>query len=85
MYSVGPYDYQREFSILGGILPHFISGLEIIRTNDFYPNPNIFKADITNELFFSGLAIDQSNFDDVLNLTNYKRTLITDGINVWDR
>jgi len=85
VYSVGPYDYQREFSILGGILPHFISGIEIIRTNDFYPNPNIFKAEITNELFFSGLVIDQSNFDEVVNLTNYKRTLITDGINLWER
>lgn len=84
-YSVGPYDYQKELSIIGGILPHFISGLEIIKTKEFYPNPNIFINEITNEHFLNGLEIDQSNFENIINSTNYKITLETDGIDVWER
>ncbi|REG88761.1 hypothetical protein [Flavobacterium aquicola] len=84
-YSVLPYDYQKELTIIGGILPHFISGLEIIKTKEFYPNPNIFINDITNEHFLNGLEIDQSNFDNIVNSTNYKITLETDGIDIWER
>lgn len=84
LYGVGPYHYQSESSILGGILPHFISGLEITSTNDFFPNPNIFNVEITNEIFLNGLEIDQRNFYDIADLTNYKRTLSSDGINMWE-
>tara|TARA_R110000868_G_scaffold144361_1_gene363345 strand:- start:6090 stop:6983 length:894 start_codon:yes stop_codon:yes gene_type:complete len=83
-YSVGPYHYQKESTILGGILPHFISGLELTSTKDFFPNPNIFNADITNKIFLKGLEIDQINFHEIANLTNYKRTLSTDGIAMWE-
>ncbi len=72
LYSFGPYDYQKEFSFIGGILPHFISALEITTTNEFFPNPNIFKRNITTEHFLHGLEIDQSNFDDIVKLTSYK-------------
>ncbi len=84
MYNFGPYSYQKEFSILGGILPHFIMGMENKRTNEFFPNINIFKTDITDEIFLSGLDIDQSNFDNIRNQTNYNRTLVTDGTNIWE-
>ena len=82
LYSIGPYDYQKEFSVLGGILPHYISGLEIKSTNDFYPSPNIFNQDITNETFLNGLEIDQRNFHTIIKLTNYKTAIVTDGQNM---
>ena len=83
-YSLGPYDYQKEFSVLGGILPHYISGLEIKSSNDFYPNPNIFKQEITNDTFLNGLDIDQRNFHNIIRLTNYKTVLKTDGLEMWE-
>lgn len=84
-YSLGPYDYQKEFSVLGGILPHFISGLEITRSNEFFPNPNIFSNQITDEIFISGLEINQINFENIFNLTNYKRSLVTNGLDIWEK
>ncbi|WP_028374941.1 hypothetical protein [Leeuwenhoekiella sp. MAR_2009_132] len=83
-YSIHPYQYQREYSILGGILPHFISGLELIESKEFYPNPNIFKQEIDNSTFLNGLKINQENFHNIANLTNYKRTLTTDGNKTWE-
>lgn len=83
-YSFGPYDYQKEFSVLGGILPHYISGLEIKASNDFYPNPNIFRQEITNETFLNGLEIDQRNFQNIIRMTNYKTALETDGADIWE-
>lgn len=84
-YSLGPYDYQKEFSVLGGILPHYISGLELKSSNDFYPNPNIFRQEITNETFLNGLDIDQRNFHKIIKLTNYKTAIETDGVEMWER
>lgn len=84
IYSVGPYDYQKEFSVLGGILPHYISGLEIKSSNDFYPNPNIFRQEITNETFLNGLEIDQRNFHDIIKLTNYKTVIESNGLDMWE-
>jgi len=84
IYNYHPYQYQREFSILGGILPHFISGLELIKTGEFYPNPNIFGQDIDNSTFLNGISINQQNFQEIVSSTNYKRTLTTDGHNTWE-
>lgn len=83
-YSLGPFDYQKEFSVLGGILPHFISGLELMSTNRFYPNPNIFCNEVSDQIFITGLEIDQTNFGKVLALTNYRRSLVTDGQSIWE-
>lgn len=84
IYTLGPYHYQREFSILGGILPHFILGIENARTKEFYPNPNIFRSEITNKTFLYGLNIDQTDFEDILELTNYKKSIVTNGIHMWE-
>jgi len=84
-YSLGPYDYQKEFSVLGGILPHYISGFEIKSSNEFYPNPNIFRQEITNATFLNGFDIDQRNFDNILKLTNYKTAIETDGKEIRER
>ncbi|MEO9507923.1 MULTISPECIES: hypothetical protein [Flavobacteriaceae] len=83
-YSFHPYQYQKEYSVLGGILPHFISGIELVESGDFYPNPNIFNQDISNSTFLNGININQEHFHEIANLTNYKRTLTTDGNNTWE-
>ena len=83
-YNFHPYQYQREYSILGGILPHFISGIELFESRDFYPNPNIFIQDISTSTFLNGLNINQTHFHEIANLTNYKRTLSTDGNDTWE-
>jgi len=82
-----PFPFQKETSLLGGIFPHFIWAIEITLNNksSFHLNPAIFKNVITDKLFINGLEIDQSNFDDIINLTKYKRTIITDGINMWEQ
>lgn len=84
-YYDAPYINQKEISFLGGIIPHFISGIEIESTNRFYPNPAIFENTITEETFLKGLLIDQTNFDDVLALTNYHGSMATDGEKIWER
>lgn len=83
-YTLGPYHYQKEISMLGGILPHFIAGVEFSNSKEFYPNPNIFKQNISDKTFLSGLDIDQTKFDDILLLTNYKRSLVTNGVDIWE-
>ena len=83
-YNFHPYQYQREYSVLGGILPHFISGIEFIQSNDFYPNPNIFNQEISNSTFLKGIEINQERFHEIAKLTNYRITLTTDGNNTWE-
>lgn len=84
IYNFHPYQYQREYSVQGGILPHFISGIEFTDSSDFYPNPNIFKQEISNTTFLKGININQEHFHEIANLTNYKITLATDGNNTWE-
>lgn len=83
-YSLGPYHYQKEYSLLGGIFPHFIFGVEFSHLNKFFPNPNILNQKITTETFYYGLNIDQTNFYDVLNSTNYKKAIISNGFEIWE-
>ncbi len=83
-YKTSPYSYQKEITIFGGIFPHFISGIEVAKTKSFYPNPNIFNGKITKDTFLYGLNIDQSNFEVIAKLTNYKKTIITDGKDTWE-
>ena len=52
--------------------------------NKFVPNPNIFNQDINEYSLYFGLDIDQSNFFEVLELTNYKRSITTNGKVYWE-
>lgn len=83
-YSFHPFQYQKEYSLLGGILPHFIHMIEFCYLNKFVPNPNIFNQNINEYSFYFGLDIDQSNFFKVLELTNYKRSITTNGKICWE-
>lgn len=83
-YTFHPFQYQKEYSLLGGILPHFIHMIEFCYLNKFVPNPNIFNQDINEYSFYYGLDIDQSNFFSVLELTNYKKSITTNGSIYWE-
>lgn len=83
-YSFHPFQYQREYSLLGGILPHFIHMIEFCDQNIFIPNPNIFKQEINDYTFYYGLDIDQSNFTEIIELTNYKKSITTNGTIYWE-
>lgn len=84
IYTSFPYSYQKEITIYGAIFPHFISGIEVALTKRFYPNPHIFNTVITRDTFLFGLNIDQKNFKDMVRLTNYKKTIASDGIDIWE-
>ena len=67
------YSYQKEISIKGGILPHFIIGYIKKETNEFIINENLlafvnFPIDL---LIKEGLLLNQDNFEDILSETNY--------------
>jgi hypothetical protein len=78
-YSGMPYKNQKEISVLAGILPHYIIGLEIIEDEIFFINPNIFINAITDNLFIDGLDIDQTDFDEVLKQTKYRKSFWVQG------
>lgn len=67
-----PYTEQKETSLLAGILPHFIIGIEIPADETLYLNPNIFTNEINDDLFLQGMIINQTNFISIWKKTNYK-------------
>lgn len=84
-YSGMPYKSQNEISILAGILPHYIIGLQIIDDENFFINPNIFINPITDNLFIDGLNINQDDFDNVLRQTNYRKSFEVQGSKIRER
>jgi len=75
-----PYKNQKEISVFGAILPHFIYSFEY--RGDIYVNPAIDTTPNLKEAIFSGLKIKQENFMVKLSKeTRYKFGLQTDGIN----
>lgn len=83
-YSIGPYHYQKEISVLGGILPHFIACIESVDNGEIYPNPHIFSSEINNNTFLYGLDIDQRNFEDYFTSSNYTRSIVSNGNTMWE-
>jgi hypothetical protein len=80
-----PYKTQKEISILAGILPHYIIGLQIIEDERFLINPNIFINPITDNLFIDGLSINQDDFDEVLRQTSYRKSFEVQGSRIRER
>ncbi len=68
---------ENEISIKGGLLPHFIFGIEYIskdKKSEFIVNPYLFKENYNiNEITTKGFPINQEYFMDVINSTNYNR------------
>lgn len=79
VYVGNPYSNQREVSIFAGILPHYIIGLEVTTENTFFINPNLFVNSVSKSTIMDGFNIDQDNFDEILKLTNYKTSFLTNG------
>ncbi|MDD4328995.1 MAG: hypothetical protein PHD79_03505 [Aliarcobacter sp.] len=71
------YSDENEISIKGGLLPHFIFGIEYIskdKKSEFIVNPYLFKENYNiNEITTKGFPINQEYFMDVINSTNYNR------------
>lgn len=80
-----PYPNQKEVSILAGILPHYILGLEILGDGKFYFNPSLFSNSISEALFLEGIDIDQEKFDEVLMQTNYEHGFVVTGNNFKEK
>jgi len=79
------YSYQKEISIKGGILPHYLLGYIKKETNEFILNPNLFKykIPILNLIKF-GIPLNQDNFDEILSETNYTGYFTIDTENNYD-
>jgi hypothetical protein len=78
-----PYP-QEEISIIGGLLPHYIIGVEFIKKKIFLLNPFIFRAKITDQLFINGLPIDQSKFFVELNKTGHSHGFVSHKDKIMD-
>ncbi|MDO6804007.1 hypothetical protein Q4595_16295 [Wenyingzhuangia sp. 1_MG-2023] len=68
-----PFKEQFEETIFAGILPHYISAVEILSETKSYINPSIFKNKISERLFTDGLNIDQNEFEEYIIKTKFRK------------
>ncbi len=80
------YPQQKEHSIKGGILPHFLFGYIRPTTRVFELNPNLFNvSQNVKEKIMDGFMIDQSQFSSKLRETDYEIFFSVDGSGrYWD-
>lgn len=70
------YHHENEISIKGGLLPHFILGIECIENcqRTFVVNPCLFDKSLTvADIVTKGFPINQEFFNDVIKTTQYNR------------
>ena len=84
-YKNAPYKNEKEVSILAGILPHYIIGLQVIEDEVFFINPNIFSNPVNDNLFIQGFNINQDGFDEIIKLTKYKKSFESQGNKIRER
>lgn len=75
-YVSSPYPFQKEITLKGGILPHFLLGYFRCNCNYknlvFEVNPHLFSTSRNlHEITKEGFEIDQSDFSDALAETGY--------------
>jgi hypothetical protein len=71
-YSKSFFPKQKEVSIKGGLLPHYILGYIRTEKNELIINPNLFTTNKEfNEIIKHGFDIDQSNFNEAIKETDY--------------
>lgn len=64
---------QNEFSIRGGLLPHYILCAKLnTKDEKIIINPYIFSEEFTETKLDDGIPVDQENFIKILKKTNYK-------------
>ena len=71
----GLYPRQREVAIRGGLLPHFMLGLERVDRGQFVVNPHILKMhrDKVQFVLEEGIKVEQEGFHDRIRETSYQR------------
>lgn len=83
--KISAFGEQYEVSLIGGILPHFIIGVEFLTENEFYFNSNIFENDISLEVFMFGLNINQENFYKVIKKTRFRSSFTVAGKKIYEK
>lgn len=80
------YRDQKEISLKGGLLPHYIIGYFNLNNMTFEINPNLLNDNNNPEqIIKNGIEIDQSDFYTSLEQTNYKASFImTDNGSLYD-
>jgi len=76
------YKHQKEVSMKGGILPHYLIGYILSDRCEFHINPAFFNSNESFQTMINeGFVIDQENFKEELTKTNYYGffTLFEDG------
>lgn len=64
---------QNEFSIRGGLLPHYILCTKIYNTDEkIIVNPYIFSEEFIESKLGDGIPVNQENFIKILKETNYR-------------
>ena len=79
-YNSLPFENEKEYTDFKGLFPHYIYGFQIIRENKniFVVNHHLFSRFNKNikKTIQQGIFIDQSNFDKILEETNYKKFFV---------
>lgn len=83
-YSKSFFPKQKEVSIKGGLLPHYILGYIRPEKKELILNPNLFTTNKDfNGIIKNGFDIDQTNFKKFLNKTDYSGYFILDENNIY--
>jgi len=78
-YSKSFFPKQKEVLIKGGLLPHYILGYIRVDKKELTVNPNLFTTNRDfNGIIKNGFEIDQSNFNNAINETDYSGYFILD-------
>jgi hypothetical protein len=83
-YTGKPYPRQNEISLMAGILPHYIIGLEILSEKKMFLNPNMFSNPSDKNVFINGFEINQDAFVEIIQNTNYSSYFTSNGVNHTD-
>lgn len=86
LFSGAVYTKQRELSLTGGLLPHYILGYIVCSENRFEINPSLFSDKRSvDEIIIDGINIDQSNFSEKIESSDYEGYFVlTDNNDVID-
>lgn len=72
-YQRSYYPRQKEISMIGGILPHYIVGYIKVDTQELELNPNLFSTTkCFDEVMINGFDIDQTQFTKKIKETDYE-------------
>lgn len=73
------FPLQREVTLTGGLIPHYILGFYKVDEKDFIVNPNLFSTEKSfNQIMLNGFDINQSYFHEALEQTNYSGFIVLD-------